>query len=113
MLPKEIYKYVLDIDSMLNELDQMIQVCESNFDKFAANFILVRAVERDLMIIGEAIGKMLKLKEDLKISGAKQIIGFRNIIVHAYDAIDVTVLWKILIKDLPFLREEIDQIKGA
>jgi uncharacterized protein with HEPN domain len=28
-------------------------------------------------------------------------------IVHAYDSIDPTTLWKIMIKDLPVLKEEI------
>jgi len=32
-------------------------------------------------------------------------------IVHAYDSIDPTTLWKIIIKDLPLLKEEIQKIR--
>ncbi len=63
------------------------------------------------MIIGEAIGKILKIKADINITSAKHIIGLRNMIVHAYDSIDPTALWRILILDLPILKEEILLIK--
>jgi uncharacterized protein with HEPN domain len=33
-------------------------------------------------------------------------------IVHAYDAIDPAVLWKILIKDIPILKAEIANLKN-
>ncbi len=32
-------------------------------------------------------------------------------IVHAYDSIDPTTLWRILLKDLPVLKQEINEIK--
>jgi uncharacterized protein with HEPN domain len=54
---------------------------------------------------------MIKLDESINISGAKDIIGLRNLLVHAYDSIDASVLWKILIKDLPILKEEIANIR--
>lgn len=64
------------------------------------------------MIIGEAINKLIKSEPGIKISSAKHIIGLRNIIVHAYDSIDPTTLWRILIKDIPVLKTEIAEIKG-
>ncbi len=100
-------KYVLDIESVLNELDQILALHKSDYLSFSSDFIAVRAVERDFIIIGEAVGKMIKLDESINISGAKDIIGLRNLLVHAYDSIDASVLWKILIKDLPILKEEI------
>ncbi|MHB1278853.1 MAG: HepT-like ribonuclease domain-containing protein [Bacteroidia bacterium] len=36
----------------------------------------------------------------------------RNLIVHAYDAIDPITLWRIIIKDLPVLKVEVQRIKG-
>jgi uncharacterized protein with HEPN domain len=32
-------------------------------------------------------------------------------IVHAYDSIDPTTLWKILMKDIPVLKSEIQVLK--
>ncbi len=66
-----------------------------------------RAVERELAIIGEAINRILKLDKDFPLSRAKEIISFRNRVIHAYDAIDDNLVWKIIIKDIPVLRNEI------
>ncbi len=100
-------KYLLDIQSIIEELDKILVFLEIDYISFNSNFIAIRAVERDLMIIGEAINKLKKIEPDLTISNSHQIIGLRNMIVHAYDAIDPTLLWKILIKDLPILKIEI------
>jgi len=108
----ELKKYCLDIESIITELEKIISHHNSDYNDFNAAFISIRAVERDLMIIGEAIGKILKLNESVQISSAKQIIGLRNMIVHAYDAIDPAVLWKILIKDIPILKAEIANLKN-
>ena len=108
---RRIQKYLLDIDSIIEELEQIINHHQRDFTDFQQNFISVRAVERDLMIIGEAINKIIQLKPDIKISGARQIIGLRNLIVHSYDSIEPSVLWRILVKDIPVLKSEINELK--
>ncbi|HAY20865.1 MAG TPA: hypothetical protein DCY27_01570, partial [Desulfobacterales bacterium] len=39
-----------------------------------------------------------------------QIISLRNRLIHGYDAVDLDILWEILIKDLPPLVVELEQI---
>lgn len=34
----------------------------------------------------------------------------RNRIIHAYDSIDETILWKIIIKDIPILLDEVQEL---
>jgi uncharacterized protein with HEPN domain len=111
MPPKEVLKYILDIESVIEELENVISLHSRDYIKFSSNFMAVRTVERDLEIIGEAVRRLKEIAPDLKISSYKQIIGLRNMIVHAYDSIDPTTLWRILIKDLPILKEEINEIK--
>lgn len=113
MQPNKVLKYILDIEAVIVELEQIIELHEGNYDVFSRSFIAIRAVERDLMIIGEAIVKLMKQDPALKISHSKHIIGLRNMIVHAYDSIDPTTLWKILIKDIPLLKTEINKIKQS
>ena len=103
-------KYLLDIQAIVSELENILTFLENDYSNFTSNFIAIRAVERELMIIGEAINKLNKLDQTISISNTKQIIGLRNMIVHAYDSIDTTVLWKILIKDLPVLKIEIKNL---
>ncbi len=112
MPPKEILKYILDIESIIEELEKVIDSNSADYTAFSSNFMAVRTVERDLEIIGEAIRKMLKIDPRIQITGAKQIIGLRNMIVHAYDSIDPTTLLKILLVDLPILKEDIQKIKN-
>lgn len=108
---KKILKYLLDIDSIIEELDKILDHHQMDFNDFQQSFISIRAVERDLMIIGEAINKILQIDSEIKISSARQIVGLRNIIVHAYDSIEPSVLWRVLIKDIPILKNDIEELK--
>lgn len=107
----KIQKYLLDIDSVIEELEKIIDHHQRDFNDFHQNFISIRAVERDLTIIGEAINKIVQINPAIQISGTKQIIGLRNLIVHAYDSIEPAVLWRILVKDIPVLKKEINDQK--
>ena len=63
------------------------------------------------MTIGEAINKINQITPEVRISSTKQIIGLRNLIVHAYDSIEPNVLWRILVKDIPTLKKEMEELK--
>lgn len=65
-----------------------------------------RAVERELEIIGEAIGKLLRINPDVSISYARLIVDLRNKVIHAYDSINNTIIWKIVNIDIPILEQE-------
>ena len=45
-----------------------------------------------------------------KISDYRKIAGFRNAIVHGYDAIDDKISWGIVTTKLAILRKELDQL---
>jgi uncharacterized protein with HEPN domain len=106
-----ILKYILDIESIIKEIELIKQNCENNFHNFCDNIIYQRAIERNLEIIGEAIRKVLELNPTIQISGTKNIIGLRNIISHAYDSIEPEMLWGIIQKNIPVLGEEIKKLR--
>ncbi|TNE81305.1 MAG: DUF86 domain-containing protein [Bacteroidetes bacterium] len=62
-----VLKYLLDIQSVIQEIEVIKNKSNNDFNTFKAEVILQRAVERDLEIIGEAIRKILDLDPDLKI----------------------------------------------
>ncbi len=68
------------------------------------------SVERALSIIGEALSKAERLNPNLAVTNIKQIIGLRHILVHDYDKIDAPRLFLILQKNLPLLKEEVENI---
>ena len=99
-------KHILDSINAIEEFSKKMSKKE-----FLSNRLKQSAIVREIEIIGEAIRKLTEIDSSLKISGSKQIIGLRNMIVHAYDSIDPATLWRILIKDIPILKEEIKQLK--
>lgn len=63
-----------------------------DFNLYQKNLKTQSAVERQLAIIGEALNKLAQYEPELSIQNDKQIIGFRNRLVHAYDSIDNTIV---------------------
>lgn len=102
----QILKYLFDVDSSINAIDFHLNHQREYF-VYIENLTVQRAVERELEIIGEAINKLLKLDNTLEISYARLIIDLRNKIIHSYDSINNDVIWKIIMKDLPVLKDEI------
>jgi uncharacterized protein with HEPN domain len=68
------------------------------------------AVERQLAIIGEALNQFRKLEPTIEIQNDKQIVAFRNRLVHAYDSIDNSIVWAIMSKHLQPLKTEISNL---
>lgn len=108
----KILKYLLDIESVILEIEAIKIKSENNFANFKSDIILQRAIERDLEIIGEAIRKILEIEPSIQISASKNIIGLRNIISHAYDSVEPEMIWGIIQKNIPVLSDEIKIIKS-
>jgi uncharacterized protein with HEPN domain len=110
MQPK-LLKYILDIESVIEEIESIKQKTQNDFNNFSNDIILQRAVERDLEIIGEAIRNMININPDIQITASKNIVGLRNIISHAYDSVETEMLWGIIQKNIPLLAEEIRNLR--
>jgi uncharacterized protein with HEPN domain len=81
-----------------------------DFNTYTKSITTKRAVERELSIIGEAVNRILKEQKDFPLSSAPQIIAFRNRVIHSYDSVDDNLVWKIIMKDLPVLHQEVDKL---
>ena len=68
------------------------------------------SVERALSIIGEALSKAEKIDPNLPVTNIKQIIELRHILIHDYGKIDAPRLFLILQKNLPLLKDEVENI---
>jgi uncharacterized protein with HEPN domain len=72
---------------------------------------LVRALEKSIEIIGEAAVHVLEeVRHDLLGIPWTNIIGMRNHLIHAYFDINLDILWKTIIEDLPPLITELEKI---
>ncbi len=81
-----------------------------DFFEYQQNKLLRRGIEREIEIIGEATNRILKLDESIKIENARQIIDTRNWVIHGYDKVDDVVIWGIISKHLPKLKEDIEKL---
>ncbi len=106
----EVLKYLLDIESIIGEIESLKHRVENSYAQFSQDILLQRAVERDLEIIGEAVRRLLAIQPEIKISAAKKIIGLRNIISHAYDSVEPELIWAIIQRDIPVLSTEVQAI---
>jgi uncharacterized protein with HEPN domain len=98
--------YLLDILNSIESIEKYLGE-ERNFTHYEANKLLRRAVERELEIIGEATNRILKLDTNFTIYHARRIVDLRNFVIHSYDSIDNVIIWGIVTKDLPLLKEQV------
>lgn len=105
MISREEKKYLADIIEAINSIDYHLDK-QRILDIYLSNKTKRRAVEREIEIIGEAMGKLLKTNPNISISYSRIIVDLRNKVIHAYDSVDDILIWKIIMKDLPVLLEE-------
>jgi uncharacterized protein with HEPN domain len=108
------------MDNKSNKLLKDILICIENidsylgenkiFNEYDTNYLLQDAVERNLITIGEAVNLLLKRMPEIAISNARKIVDTRNKLTHGYDEIENVQIWSIVIKYLPVLKEEVEQL---
>ncbi len=81
-----------------------------DFDRFTASELVVDAVVRNLMVIGEAVKRIprekLASRPDMP---WKEIAGMRDVVIHAYDNVDLPTVWNVIQLELAALDECIEQ----
>ena len=112
MSPRPIQLLIEDIWESIDKIERYI----SGFDRkaFLNDEKTVDSVIRNLEIIGEAAKR---LPEDFKTRHPEiawhRIVGLRNRIVHNYFGIDLDIVWEILQRELPELKEKISGLRAV
>ena len=104
-------KYLADILRAIELIESFTSDIVS-YDAYISDLKTRSAVERQLGIIGEAVNKFEKLFPDTPLINARKIVGFRNRLIHAYDAIDPSIIWAIIKRHLDPLKKEIIELSG-
>jgi uncharacterized protein with HEPN domain len=105
----EIKKYLFDIRESIESIEKYLGD-KRDFNIYLADKMLRRAVEREFEIIGEAISRIEKLDSSIEISSKRQIISMRNRVIHGYDKIDNEIVWGTIVRHLPVLKNEIENL---
>ncbi len=74
--------------------------------RYAEAELVQSAVERKFEIIGEALNQLAKLDPVLaqRIPNLREIVAFRNLLVHGYAVVEHDRVWRIAKASLPGLR---------
>lgn len=97
-----INKIVLDLDFIIAHSKDV------SYNEFCSNEILVDSMMFRLIQISENSEKLTeKFKEEHKDIQWRAMKGLRNRIVHEYGAVDLTIIYDTLRKDIPKLKDSI------
>ena len=66
-----------------------------SFADFDRDIVLRSAVERQFEIIGEALAQLARIDAAMaqKVPDLRQIIAFRNVLIHGYATVDPARVW--------------------
>lgn len=105
-MPRPERLYLLDIVQAAEAIARFL--AGTSQDRFASDDLLRSAVLYKLTVIGEAAAR---LPADLQARHPHvpwaDIVGFRNIVVHAYFAVDWSIVWHTATRDVPALRDAV------
>jgi uncharacterized protein with HEPN domain len=107
-MENKIKKLLFDILTSINNIDEYLGD-KKVFGIYDSNRMLQDAVERNLVIIGEAVNKIIQLDQNIQFSNSRRIVDTRNKIIHGYDEIENAQIWKIIINHLPTLKQEVEK----
>jgi uncharacterized protein with HEPN domain len=109
-MPPEVRKFLHDIKQAIELIEQFTS--GKSVSDYKRDAMLRSAVERQFMIIGEALQQAMRLMPQLadSISESRRIVNFRNVIVHGYAQIVAETVWGVVEKDLTLLDQQVQRL---
>jgi len=106
----EAAKYLEDVRQACRLLQDF--TVGKSFADYLADPLLRAGVEREFILIGEALFQASRKDATIgqSIAMLPQIIGFRNILVHGYATIQHQTVWGVVQNDLTPLKQEVEKL---
>ncbi len=101
--------YLHDVSEAAARLSGMI--ARKSLDDYLGDVMLRSAVERQLIVIGEALYQLRMYFPDLarSIPDAHRFITFRHVLVHSYNQVEPDVAWGLMETGLERMRKAVDR----
>ncbi len=101
------------LDDILQCCDRIIRYTQGMaYGQFETDDKTVDAVVRNLEIIGEAVKNIPEAIKDKNTQIEwRKIAGLRDIVVHAYFNVSISIVWDVVTHQIPELKKQIDQIR--
>ncbi len=83
-----------------------------DYEHFSENGWDQAAIIRYFEVMGEAASRLdSEFKHKYQTIEWRDIVDFRNFLIHDYIDVDIQVVWKIMTRDIPMLEKKIDSIR--
>lgn len=108
----ESWKFLEDMRQAAGDIAQF--TAGKSFADFLKDKQFRLAVERSFEVLGEALSQLNKTDPETarKITDWRDIIGFRNVLIHGYAVVDHQKTWDIVQTHLPLLQEQLTTLLG-
>ncbi|MXZ46550.1 MAG: DUF86 domain-containing protein [Chloroflexi bacterium] len=109
-MEREARTLLQDVQGAITHIEAF--TAERSLADYQQDVLLRSAVERQFTIVGEAVSQLSRRHPDVaaRITDWRDIIDFRNLLVHGYAAINDRLVWETANDDLPVLRREIEAL---
>ena len=111
-MPRDERAYLADIIESCNAITGAVSGL--NLTDYETNRLVRSSVEREFIIIGEAMASLYRVAPRTfeSITRARRIVDFRNQLTHEYPTVDNALVWAIIEHDVPLLLKESMTIMG-
>jgi uncharacterized protein with HEPN domain len=109
-MQRETKKFLFDIQRACGLILDFTE--GEDFSDYDNDILLRSAVERQFEIIGEAINQLARIDPETasRVNDYRQIVDFRNALIHGYGQVDNQAVWLVVKTQLPILLEDIRQL---
>ena len=101
--------YIDDILESIKKIEKYTK--DLDYKKFSENELIIDAVIRNLEVIGEAVKNLpAELKDKYPDLPWRKIAGLRDILIHEYFGLDLSIIWDIVSNKIPELKSVVTKI---
>jgi uncharacterized protein with HEPN domain len=107
-------KQRLYLDDLLERIRRIEVTTSSGRNEFMASFVIQDAVIRSFEVIGEIVKRLpperLTAYPDIP---WRQIAGFRDVLIHDYEKVDLEAVWQVVEEDLGSLKQAVEGLLSS
>lgn len=106
--------YMLFIEDILESINKIEKYTKGlSFEGFEQSNLIIDAVIRNLEVIGEAANKIPEsIRKDHSEIPWRKMIDFRNILIHEYFGVDLSIVWIVATQNIIELKPHFENLRN-